>query len=310
MKNKVLLIAPNYFNYHEIIRTTFQSNGYDVQLVIDEIFISPITILSKSYLNRKKVSYQNILLKKLNEREYDFLIVIGGRSLDKIFLESLNKKEKLIKILYQWDSISNYDYRYLIPYFDQVKTFDSKDANEFNLRYLPLFYKNNTSKIVSEDIDLLFIGIWHSDRLNILHEIASSALGQGIKLYFRVYYPWYMYFYLVYIKKQIRRSEFFTFKKIPIEVTNQFYQRAKCIIDINHPNQTGLTMRTIETLGSGKKLITTNHHVKNESFYNEKMIHVIDRTNIQIPTEFLLENYHTLKIDELEITNWIKKLLA
>ena len=106
------------------------------------------------------------------------------------------------------------------------------------------------------------------------------------------------------------RSEFFTFKKIPIEITNQFYQRAKCIIDINHPNQTGLTMRTIETLGNGKRLITTNHHIKNESFYNEKMILVIDRTNIQIPVEFFLDHNHTLNIDELEISNWIKKLLA
>ena len=309
MKDKVLLIAPGYFNYHSLIIDSLERNGYTVDFCEEEIFISPLTILSKSYLKRKKVNYQKSLLNKLNEKEFDYLIVIGGRSLDKLFLESLLKKETLIKILYQWDSISNFDYRLLIPYFDKVKTFDSQDARDFNLQYLPLFYKNNTSKIVEEDIDLLFVGIWHSDRLDVLKEIASFAEGQNLNFYFKVYYPWYMYYYLVYIRKKIKRSSFFTFKKIPSDEMNQYYQRAKCIVDINHPGQTGLTMRTIETLGNGKRLITTNGNITNESFYNANMIHIIDRINAQIPAYFLSAPKSKINIEELEIENWIKKLL-
>ena len=45
-------------------------------------------------------------------------------------------------------------------------------------------------------------------------------------------------------------------------------------------------MRTIEMVGMGKKLITTNTGIQNYDFYHPNNICVIDRHDPQIPAEF------------------------
>ena len=54
---------------------------------------------------------------------------------------------------------------------------------------------------------------------------------------------------------------------------------SRAVLDIQHFKQTGLTMRTLETLGAGKKLITTNPDVKEYDFYDEGRVMTIDRAN-------------------------------
>ena len=39
------------------------------------------------------------------------------------------------------------------------------------------------------------------------------------------------------------------------------------VLDINHLDQSGLTIRTFEALGAGKKIITTNSEIKKYPFY-------------------------------------------
>jgi hypothetical protein len=46
-------------------------------------------------------------------------------------------------------------------------------------------------------------------------------------------------------------------------------------------------MRTFETLGAGKKLITTNKNILNEPFYNPEYISVINPKNLKINVDFI-----------------------
>ena len=46
-------------------------------------------------------------------------------------------------------------------------------------------------------------------------------------------------------------------------------------------------MRTFETLGAGKKLVTTNADVQNYAFFDAANICVIDRNNPSVPAAFL-----------------------
>jgi hypothetical protein len=309
--SRIIFIAPVYFNYHSLIINSLKEKGHTVDFLEDKNsgFIYTFSKKSKFLLDRYKKTYRKEIISKLNENSYDLLIVIGGKTLDVDFWEFINKNYSFKKILYQWDSFKNFDYRSMIPYFDVVKTFDSQDANLLGVSYLPLFYKSEKKKAHTEDIDLVFIGIWHSDRLDILNEIAKYAKNNNLTFCFKIYYPYYMYIYLVYIKKIISRSDFFTFKPIPLRETIDFYERAKCILDINHPGQSGLTMRTIETIGKGKKLITTNSFIKKEKFYDSQMIQVIDRVNIKIDFDFFNQKGSYKNIENLEILNWVDSLL-
>ena len=308
--SKIILVAPCYYNYHEVIVKSLLDQGSDVDFFEDKNSGLSYTISTKSnfLLSRYKKKYRNNFLAMLDAKSYNYMIVIGGKTLDADFWEYIRANYTFKMILYQWDSLKNFDYRKMIPFFDKVKTFDKVDATKLNIEYLPLFYKTHelTEK---EDIDLLFVGIWHSDRIPILDKIAAFAEAKNLKFTFKVYYPKYVYYYMIYIKKSLKKSKFFIFKPLPFKEVISLYKRSRCIIDINHPDQSGLTMRTIETVGEGKKLITTNHYIISEPFYNDKMIQVIDREDIIIKENFFSAFEKYKNIEELEIDNWIKRLM-
>ncbi|MEK5777604.1 lipopolysaccharide biosynthesis protein, partial [Acinetobacter nosocomialis] len=60
----------------------------------------------------------------------------------------------------------------------------------------------------------------------------------------------------------------------------ELYAKSNIILDISHPGQSGLTMRTFEAIGAGKKLITTNTNIKEYPFYNANNIFIISRDEL------------------------------
>ena len=71
----------------------------------------------------------------------------------------------------------------------------------------------------------------------------------------------------------------FTFKKISYNKVQTLVATSKVILDIHNPFQKGLTQRPFDALGNGKGLITTNANIKKEYFYDENVIHVLNRKN-------------------------------
>ena len=311
IQQKIILIAPIYFNYHQMIINALEANGHQVDFIPDKNSGLLYSIANKSSLLLRKYQniYKNEIIKRLTAVSYDRMIVIGGKTLKPDFWQSVRENHSFKMVLYQWDSIQVFDYSSMIKSFDIVKTFDSVDAKNLNIPYLPLFYKNQNSKGEVLDIDLLFVGIWHSDRIDVLNQIIKFAKQYGLKYFIKVYYPKYLYLYLVYIKKHFKKSDLFIFKPISSSEMKNLYQNAKCVIDINHPWQSGLTMRTIETIGSGKKLITTNDNIKNEVFFNSDMIEIINRNNVQINREFFSNLSQYQNIEKFEINNWVLELI-
>jgi hypothetical protein len=95
------------------------------------------------------------------------------------------------------------------------------------------------------------------------------------------------------------------------------YQRisdvSKAIIDIEHPKQKGLTIRTFEVLGKEIKLITTNKNIIEYDFYNEANISVIDRNNPVIDDNFLNKPYQPLSPKlyyKYSIDGWLEDIFA
>ena len=79
-------------------------------------------------------------------------------------------------------------------------------------------------------------------------------------------------------------------------------------MDYTHPGQTGFTMRTIEALGNGCKLITNNPLVKDADFYDPNNILVYEGTDVEIPEWFVQTPYR--KPDDAiyrkySLTQWI-----
>ena len=102
-----------------------------------------------------------------------------------------------------------------------------------------------------------------------------------------------------------------SFKSLTRSEIINLYNCANVVLDINHPNQTGLTMRTFECIGAKRKMITTNSQIKNYSFYNPNNIYILDRNNITLDENFFNSDYQNIDssiYNNLSIGGWIKSV--
>jgi hypothetical protein len=101
----------------------------------------------------------------------------------------------------------------------------------------------------------------------------------------------------------------FYFEPLAKYEVQRLFSDSFAILDIQHPHQVGLTMRTFEAMGAGKKLITTNARVKNTDFYNPENILVVERDSVpSIPSGFFLTPYvppSDFILNKYSINGWL-----
>lgn len=87
------------------------------------------------------------------------------------------------------------------------------------------------------------------------------------------------------------------------------YSQSFSVLDIELNIQSGLTMRTFETLGAGLKLITTNKNIQNEPFYNQHNIAIIDRLYYNVDLNFFSDSFlNNDKFVQYSFKNWCDNL--
>lgn len=322
---KVLLFSPDTFGYYKKIINVLESKGHSVNW-INHIYV-------KSNFDRVKSRLMPSLTSKLTEKhfineinwqgDYELIIVIKGEGLSECLLDKMKQGFSKAKfVYYSWDSLSNVKgVKGKFKYFDAIKSFDRIDCQNIeNLKYLPLFYSREYSRKVSRvsenKYSAAFVGTLHSNRF-------SDVLGMASLVEKNLNKPAYTFFYypskpvfkvLKVINKTFRKIpiEEVSFDKLSVQAVSDVMCDSEVIIDYGHPDQTGLTMRTIETLGINKKLITNNKLVMEEPFYKTENIFVIGQQNDQELAEFLTSPYVPVSNEIYQsyaIENWVERLI-
>lgn len=266
--------------------------------------------------------YYKNLFDNVRDHKYEFIIFLRGEFLT---INSIRYCRKVFPntklILYMWDSLTNYpQVSQLWQYFDKVFTFDRHDYikyKEKGIEFLPLFYLdkyhfNNISE-PSYKYDYSFIGTAHGDRPKIIKKLLCNCQNDNCFAYF--YLPSHAVFYYnkLFIKdyKEVNRNDIH-YQVLDTDACIKIYTDTKCIIDIESATQTGLTMRTVETLGMQKKLITTNKDIMNYDFYNSNNIYIMDRENPQVDSNFLSKPFESTSseiLNRYSLKSWVEKLL-
>lgn len=319
----ILFIAPKFFAYEEQIKNELLRRGATVDWLRDRPFDSPLLVGLVKICAKLLFPITNKIYRKnlaaFAEDKYDIILVINGQTLSPRFLKHLiSLYPGADKILYLWDSIKNRpSVMQNVFAFDRIYTFDPIDAQRFGWNFRPLFYVDHSKENPLEEIayDLSFVGTVHSDRYKIAKRLKESLPKEvNFYLYFYVQSVWV---YLVYklfkpCMWAAKKTEF-NFKPLSKKDLYKTFQTSIIILDIEHPSQVGLTMRTFETLGAHKKLVTTNAGIKNYEFYNESNICVIDRENPFVPPEFFKLPFVQLNQNlrkQYSIEGWLDDLLA
>lgn len=316
---KILFIGPMTFGYEETIKTKLEKMGAEVDLFKENrlsLLYRISRLLGPRFLDKYKNNFIKKIMNKVKNSRYDYFFLIRGDLLSKDFFIKIKQLQPSAHfIMYQWDSINLFNYLDLIDQFDIVFSFDPIDCQKHKLKYLPLFYdddyKDLRNKISKQNIDLLFIGTLHSDRLQILKEIDKQAKENYLITSFHLYMPFFTFVKNLIINKNFQYDlGYLMFRPFNKKKLLNFLSRSKAVIDINNTFQSGLTMRTIETLGSGKKLLTTNFSIQNESFFHTNDISILDRNHSILDLIFLNKENSNNNYNELNLENWITTIFT
>lgn len=321
VNKKVLYVAPVFFGYENEIKGELERQGAEVTFLLDRpfktAFLKALTRVRREWVIGAADRYYKKELAS-TDAVFDYVFVVNGQTLSKETLKGWRQQFPSAKfILYMWDSFSNRKQTLEnLEYFDSVFSFDKDDAQEFGVHFRPLFFSKGfeaTEKVVSE-FDISFIGTAHTDRFSIVRKI-DRQLGASVKKYWYLFLQanWVYWFYRL-TNTSFRNASLkdFKFDSISKAEVQRVFNLSKVILDIEHPYQTGLTMRTLETLGACKKLVTTNSSVKLYDFYKEANIHVIDRSAPNIPLDFFDKPYERVEPQvyrKYSLEGWVEEIV-
>lgn len=324
-QKKILFFCPAFFGYEQKMKDAMIELGAEVDFFdersITKSYEKALLKVSPAFFAKKTEKYYFEILKRIKNIAYDYVFFVKcDMPTERVLSVYKDAFPKAKFCLYMYDSISNIpNVEKKFKYFDRVSTFDRKDSIEKGIDFRPLFYcKEYQRDKVEEDYvyDLCFIGTIHSDRYKILREVEKQAKQQNLKMYF---YPFlqskFVYYFYKLFKQEYRRTSVldFEFDKISSQQIAEIVAKSRLIVDIQHPKQSGLTMRTIEMIGMNKKIMTTNSDIVNYDFYNDNNIQVIDRNKVKIDSDRLQKDYIALEKEVYEyysIYSWVNCVLG
>ncbi|WP_293912778.1 MULTISPECIES: hypothetical protein [unclassified Sphingobacterium] len=335
---KILFIGQVFYTYHEQINETLHQLGGDITFYENKIFIEDPAI-SSSFVSRAKrllvgdakQRYNESILHEIANVHYDYLFVMGGFSITQSFLKSIkNNNPGIVMIYYTWDSLAVYDYSHLYSFFDRVLTFDRDDATGA-VEYLPLFYTMTQSPLGTEQYtyDLLFIGgvgLHSINRLHALKCVADQADQMGLKYFFWLYYnkptgmlKRFFHFikyaldksYRAFYRAVMSDGQFVKHTTLSTEEYSDLLSRSRCVVDIPVEGQVGLTIRTIESLSDGHRLLTTNSHIVKEDFFDSEMITILKSPDYCFDVNFVRSPIrNSIAIEHLRLDNWLTQIFS
>lgn len=299
---RVLLFTSVLFNYHIQIKNVIEDLGAEVHLYDernDPSSMEKILIRKARFLmSRRTNEYYKLMCEKEADFKPDYVLFVSPEAVTEESLRMLRTTFCYSKfILYMWDSVKNKKVEGILKHFDSAFSFDPADCKQYNMTFRPLFFSQNFEKTETEEeyeYDVSFIGTVHSDRAKILWEIKEFCDDNQLKYYFYLFIPGKLLFNLRMMTDPYLRKwdkSYIHIDSIAKEEVARISRKTRCIIDINHPEQTGLTMRTIEMLGLSRKLATTNTNISSYDFYRPQNQIVLDRKNLMLSKDMIREKY-------------------
>ena len=318
-QKKILFFSPAFFGYEIKMKEAMEEMGAEVvffdERSITKSYEKALLKVVPSIFQKKTEKYYFDILEQVKDKNFDYVFFVKcDMPTAKVLIEYRKVFSTAKFCLYLFDSVLNIPgVESKFKYFDKISTFDRKDSIEKKIEFRPLFYGKEYQQNEYKDeflYDLCFIGTIHSDRYKILKVIEAQAKEKGLNMYF---YPFlqskFIYYFYKCFKKEYKKTSIsdFKFDKISSREIADIVAKSRLIVDIQHPKQTGLTMRTIEMLGMNKKIMTTNSDIKNYDFYNDNNIQIIERDHIKIDANKLQNDYQALDeqvYDSYSIYSW------
>lgn len=281
---------------------------------------------SKSLSKDLSKLFPSVIMKYLYHSFFKNLNIEKKTKATVIFFDSYDysKREKFIEwlrheypnvtlILWLWNSIKNNSkiekYKNI---YQHVYTFDKNDAIKYDILYQPQFYSEKLAekyKNPKVEEKVVFIG-FDKGRIEYINNIGKQLENLEINTLFHVCKDKKN----EYNKEKLEKmwiDKYIMDKTLDYSKVLTMTSSGDTILDVVSENQSGLTLRAMESLFLKKKLITNNQSLREYDFYNPKNILIIENQN-DITKEFFSEKYTDIDqkiLKKYNVTKWIERIL-
>lgn len=279
MKN-LLLIGLPYHHYTDEIVKELGKMGYRVsfhEIQPRTLYLKTLRVLSPARYQRALDRHHAGIIEREQGRQFDVVLFIQVHQFSLANMERLKQLHTQSRfILYNWDAVTTHDYRPYVGFFDKVFTFDPEDARRYGVHYLPLFCIapfQNLEKRHQDQRAIYFVGnIVSVQRYLALQEFKKYCASVGVT------FNCFMACSLLVLTRLLRSGivpSDVSLRSIPHHDFIAMIENSTAVFDFANHQQSGFTMRTIENLCAGKKLITNNERITGEAFYSPDRILLI-----------------------------------
>lgn len=317
MSKKILLIGLNYFSYTQEIVRELHAQGHEVHYHDIQPPRPWLKVLRKFAPARYPAaleSYHREVLAAEHDFAAELVLFIQVHQMSQETIAKLRQRHRSAEfVLYNWDAYSNHDYRPYLQHFDRVYTFDPADAQQLGVHYLPLFcipaFQGLQKRDASGQAVYTVGNIVNPLRYEAIHAFKQYCKAQG--LHFNAYMVASTHAYGLLLREGHWPLDV-TLRYLPHNRFIELIESSSAVFDFANHRQVGYTMRTIENLCAGKKIITNNAAIRNEPFYTEDRIHVFDGLDFAGVSEFLQRPLAQpeLTFPEFHLDNFVRRLVA
>lgn len=314
---RILFFGLNYHGYTLNIIDEMCAVGGNVTYVD----IQPRSFLFKGLRTAGRSFYDRYLdvhhasaISKSKSTAYDKVVFLQAHQ---ISVENLSKlrdvQPKAEFTLYNWDSLSNHNYQPQAKVFDRVLTFDPVDARENGFGYLPLFcsrFMQGLRRDRVEPASLFMVGnIVKPARYVAVESFRSYCADRRLKFKQHLKVSPVVWFNLT--RRGLLPRDV-SFRSIGKAAFCDMIETSSAAFDFANHTQSGQTMRMMENLCLGKKIVTSNAWVRQEPFYSPDRIHVFDGLDFSGVADFLNGDLVDKDADfsEYHIQSFVRQLLG
>lgn len=319
----IVLAVPDHFGLPQRFKENLEKLGFEVVLIPDNIkgkislkdklihgyykLVKGIKTYKKEKIAEGKLAKQKAVLNSA-VKNFDYALFIRPDIFSADLIAEVKKRTGILAA-YQWDGLERYPAVYSrIELFDRFFVFDAHDLDK-NKKLLPLtnFYFDDIPRSTKNKFDVYFVGTYMKNRIDILLKLSRKIKSLGLTANINLH---------VGSSEKAKKfeNEPVTVISKPLSFTENIINvsQAAIIFDFANDIHFGISMRTFETVGYRKKLITNNSLVKKYDFYNPDNIFVIEDNNLEGLEEFLSKPYTDISeeiVEKYSFTNWIKYVL-
>ena len=276
----ILLIGSSFFGYRDKVAEEMRRLGYDVEVADDRpsesVVFRSFAKVAPSLTAGPVSRYADVLRRIIAEGCFEHVIYMGGMTFlfERGQVESMRAAAPRARFTaYLWDSLANSPkLSASLDLFDRTLSFEPRDCEARGMELRPLFYTDAYSRLPLEldggfAYDACFIGSVHQQsKFEKVKRICDGLEEQGLRVFRYYYMPSKSVAALRKTMVPAYRREGFAFEPLSANKVADVYARSAAIIDSPQSCQTGLTMRTLEAIGSRRKLITANPAVRDYDF--------------------------------------------